>query len=135
LEFIGPVGSTNGNGQGVDTRPLNKLHRLVGVGELGLSGANPVFNPAQGPQFTLDGDAAVMGVFHHFAGDLDIILKVRRGLAVLHQGTVDHHRGKAEVNSAFNRIHVVPVVQVDGDGDLRGQFHRCLDYVNQILVL
>ena len=51
----------------------------------------------------------VVGILHHLAGKLDVLLE---GLG----GGVDHHGGKAAVDAALADVEAVAVIQMEADG-------------------
>ena len=70
-------------------------------------------------QLAFDHAVVFVGVFHHLAADLDVLLE--RLVA-----GVDHHAGKPLVDAILAQLEGVAVVQVDGDGDV-GQADGGLD--------
>ena len=93
-ELVGAVAGANGNRQSVELRGFDKLRGFFGVGEQLLTrhggvGAVAVFFVAlhglkrpQATQFALDGDAQLMRHLHHFACDVDVVIKAGNGFAV-----------------------------------------------------
>ena len=54
----------------------------------------------------------IVSIFHHLAGQSDILSK---GLG----GCVDHHRGEAVVNAALAQLKAVAMIQVQADWQTR----------------
>lgn len=68
-----------------------------------------ILNACQGAQLRLYHHAVVMRILNNLLCDLNILSK---GLA----GCVNHHRGKAAVNTALAQFKTVAMVQVQADG-------------------
>ena len=101
-ELVRAMAGADGNGQRIKLSSLHKSGGFFGVGQhlavvefafcahtvflASLTG----FQVAQTAQFTLDGYSAGVRHIDHFAGDVDVVLKAGRGLAVFHQRAVHH---------------------------------------------
>ena len=90
----------------------------VGVGEVHLAGADAVLDAAQRAELALDRDAARVRQLDDLARDRDVVLVVRRRLAVGVQRAVHHHAREAELDGAAARLRLVAVVEVQRHGDL-----------------
>ena len=84
--------------------------------------ARAVFNAAQYADLALDGDAALVRVIDHFAGDFDVLFKACRCLAVSLERTVHHDGGIAQLDGALAGLEAVAVILVHGDGNFRIEF-------------
>ncbi len=69
-----------------------------------------------------------MGVFQHLSGDFNILVE---GFA----GGIDHHGGKAAVDTAFAGFKVRAVVQMEHDGNVGTLNDRSLHQLDQIGVV
>jgi hypothetical protein len=120
-ELVSAVAGADGDGQGVDAGALGELDCLVGVGdvvEAAAAGAVAVFNAAQHADFAFDGDAALVRVVDHLAGDFDVLFKAGRGLAVGLERAVHHDGGVAQLDGALAGLKAVAVILVHGDGNI-----------------
>ena len=75
-------------------------------------------------QFAFDHAIVLVGVIHHLAADLDVLLE--RLVA-----GVDHDAGEAFVNAVLAQLEGVAVVEVDRDGDV-GEADGGLDELLEI---
>ena len=126
LELIGAVAGADGDGEGIAARLFGELAHFVGMGEAGVFRlhVDGVFDAGELPQLRLDHHAALMRVFDHLPGDLDILFErmVR---------SVDHDGGKAVVHGRFAGFKICAVVQVQHDGQAR-RLHGCFHQVLQV---
>ena len=76
-ELVGAVGCADGDGQGVAARAGYEFLHFFGTGVAGLTGFHYdfVLNTFQCAQFGFDYNAVLMGVFHHLAGNFDVLLE------------------------------------------------------------
>ena len=63
--------------------------------------------------------------------DRDVVLERGRGLPICLERAVHHHAREAEVDRRDARGRLVPVVEVERDGDLRIELHRRLHQVEE----
>ncbi|MPM98516.1 hypothetical protein SDC9_145704 [bioreactor metagenome] len=129
LEFVGAVAGADGDGQRVHPGGLHKFLDLVWVGVGGVGGRHldVVLHPGQTAQLPFHHHAVVVGVFHHLAGELDVILK---GML----GAVDHHRGEAAVDAGLADLKALAVVQMHADGQA-GVLQSGIDELHQVNML
>ena len=130
LELIRAVAGADGNGQGVTAGLGYELLHLLGtgVGRGVVSHLHVVLDTGQRAQLRFHDNTVVMGVFHHLAGDLDVLSK---GLG----GGVDHHGGEAAVDAALAGLKVGAVIQMQHDGDIGAGRYRRLHQLHQIGVV
>ena len=109
-KLVGPVRSTNGDGQCIHTGGLNEGSRLLRIGQqagmvqytLGamtiLLTRHAGFQRAQTAQLPLDGDPNGMSHIDHLAGHFDVVFVAGRRFHVLLQRAIHHHAGEAGAN-------------------------------------
>ena len=130
------MAGAHGDRQGVDAGALDEVDRLVGIGEqlvhaqLALGAvavlllAAAVLERAEAAELALDADAEGMRDVDHLAGDGDVVLVAGRGLAVLLERAVHHHRGEAVADGADAGVGGVAVVLVHHHRDLGVELDR-----------
>ena len=130
-ELVGAVAGADGDGQRVELGGLDELGRFFRVGQhLAVvqlaNGANAVFlarlaglQRAQAAQLALDGGADPVRHGDHLARHVHVVGEVGRGLAVLAQRAVHHHRAEAQVERALADGGRGAVVLVHDQRDVR----------------
>ena len=93
----------------------DELHHVVRVGERAVFvvHVNVVLYARYGAKFALHHDAALVRVGHHFLSDLYVLFE-------LVGGCVYHYGGEAVVHAGLADLRGLAVVQMQGDGDVRG---------------
>ena len=129
LELVGAVAGADGDGQGIHARAGDELLDLLGAGVAAVLRADVhvVLDAGQTAELAFDDHAVVVGVFHHLAGEGDVVLE-----AVL--AAVDHDAGEAAVDAALADLEALAVVQMDADGKAGIRLGR-LDQLHQVHVL
>ena len=114
LEFVGAVACADGDGKRVNPRARHKFLHLRRVGVRGVCRRNidVVLHAGQAAQLAFDHNALVVSVVHNLLCQSDVLLK-----RVF--GAVNHHGGKASVNTGFANLKAVAMVKVQADGKAR----------------
>lgn len=87
LEFVGTVGGTDGDSQGVNFSGLNKVTGLFRISE--LDGTRDVFfDTTEGTKFSFNRNTVSMGVFSDFLSDSYVFI-------VWVMGSINHDRAEA----------------------------------------
>ena len=130
LEFICAVAGADRNCEGVAAGTRCKINNLFRMGVHRFVRFNRYFvlNTGQGSQFCFNHNTMVMRIFHNLAGQGDIFF-IRLG------GSVDHNGSETAVNAALAEFKAVAVIEVQGDRNLRIQFNRSLNQLDQIDVV
>ena len=123
------MAGANGDGQAVHPGGPDKFLHLLRVGVGGVLGGDVhvVLNAGQAAQLPFHHHAVGVGILHHLTGEGDVLLEV-----VL--GTVDHDGGKAPVDAGLADFKILPVVQVQGDGQA-GVGNGGLNQLHEVAVL
>src|SRR5437588_689593 len=87
------------------------------------------------PPYLLIRSTRSRGVLDDLACDADVVLEVRRRLAVGEQRPVHHHTREAQLDGADARLGAVAMVLVQGHGDLRIQLLRRLHEMEEEAVV
>ena len=121
------MAGADGDGQRIHAGTGNEFLHLGRVGELGvrLRNVDGVFNAGQLAKLALYHHTALVRIFHHLAGDGDVVLKAELG-------AVDHHGGESAVNAVLADLKAVAMVQMqrNGNGGIGyGRLHQ-LDQIN-----
>jgi len=140
-ELVGAVAGADGNGQRVQLGFMNEAGGLFRIGQhlavVQLAfGADAVFlagvtgfEVAQAAQLALDRGADLVRHRHDLLGHVDVVAEVGRGLAVLAQRAVHHHRAEAQVERAGADLRAGAVVLVHHHRDVRIGLGRSQDQV------
>ena len=124
LELVGAVTGADSNGQRITAGLGDELLHFLGMGIGGSLGRNHDFilNAGQGAQLRFHHNTVVVGIFHHLAGNGNVLGK-RLG------GCVDHNGGKAVFNTGAAGLKAVAVIQMQHDGQTGfndSSFHQLL---------
>ena len=129
FELVGAVRGADADGQRVAARAGGEVDDLLGLGVVAYFRGHLVLDTGQHAELALDGDVEPVGIFHHLAGDADVLL-VGQGAAVV------HHAAEAHVDAALAGLEAVAVVQVQhnlgvGAAEFLGVLHGTFGHVAQ----
>ena len=108
FELVGAMAGADADGQGVAARAGGEVDDLFGLGVVAHLGGYLVLDAGQHTELALDGDVILVGIFHHLARNLDVLL-IGQGAAVVHDA------GEAHVDAALAGLEAVAVVEVEDD--------------------
>ncbi len=146
-EFVGAVAGADGDGQRIDLGLGHEIRCLHGIGQQLLVRKNSFgamavflfaaagFERSEAAQFAFHGNLLRVGQFHDLLGHTHVVIVGCRGLAVLFQRTIHHHRSEAVLDGALAGRHAVAVVLVHGHRDVRIEFDGSQHQVSQVIVL
>ena len=118
------MAGADGDGQRVAAGLGHKLLHLLRAGIGGILGGHVDFilDAGQGTQLGLHHHAVVVSIFHHLAGQGNVL---GEGLG----GGIDHHGGEAVLDAGLAQLKAVAVVQMQHNGQARlnnGGLHQLL---------
>jgi len=93
--------------------------------------AAAMFERAENAQFALHGGADPVRHLDHAAGDLDVVVIVRRGLGVGLERAIHHDRGKAVLQRRGAGGFLVAVVLMQAERYLRIHLVKRVDHLRQ----
>ena len=134
-ELVGAVGRADRDREGVDARRGDELHRLVGIGQVHLARAVPVFDPTERAELSFDRHAPGVRVRDDLFRHRDVVVEGGRCLPVCLERPVHHHAREAEIDRRDARLGLVAVIEVEGDRDLRIQLDCSLHQMPQEAVV
>ncbi len=105
LPLTGPMHGAVADGQAIHTGFFEEFHRVHGIGVGAPSAKDVVFHAGQHPQLSLHRYTAGVGVLHHLAGQLDVILEGKAA-------AVNHNAGVSPRDGGLDAVHIPAVVQV-----------------------
>jgi hypothetical protein len=142
-KLVGAVRGPHGDRQGVDLGGADKIDGLIGIGQqlivadLALDAmaillfAAAVLERAEHAQFTFHRSADPVREFDHAAGDIDIVIIIRRGLGVGFQRPVHHHRSKTVLDRRGAGCFLVAMILMQAQRYLRIHLLQRVDHPRQ----
>ena len=122
------------DGERVHAGLVDEVDRLIGIGQVHLARAVAILDPAERAELALDADALRVRGLDDAPCDLDVVLVVRRRLAVGEQRPVHHHAREPELDRVEARLRLVAVVEVEHDRDLRRRLGGRGDQVAHVVL-
>ena len=142
-ELVGAMRGAHRDRQRVDLGGADEIDRLVRIGQqlvvadlafdavTVLLLAAAMFERAEHAEFTFDRGADPVRHLDHAAGDVDVVVIIRRGLGVGLERAVHHDGGKAVLERRGAGRFLVAMVLMHAERDLRIHLLQRVDHLRQ----